>query len=487
MAQQPSDFERVVRNAAILGAAQVGGRLLSFFAIVHLSRTLQPGGMGVVEFGLAIFGVFHVMTCGGVELLATRRAARSAAGLRRLAGTTVLVGGVFFTPPFLALLVLVWLGLEPSGMWRGALLFALAAALTPAGLGFAFLGRERMGVVALSSVLVQGLFLALCLSLVHDESDVLRVAGIWATCEGVRAALQLHAFRRRYGAPRFSVRVSRLRPWLRATLPVTLARLSRGLLFNVDLLLLGVLVTPTEVGIYGVAARIPLFLAFLSLQFHTAIFPAVTRALAAGGSAHLRRIHRETLQAALGAAIPVALAVSVVSLPLVTLLFGDTYRDSAALLPLLLGRSVIVAVGGLYRNLLLAGRPSHDARFTTAGLAVTVTVIVALVPILGLAGAAIGTILGEATLLVCYFVAARRWVGVVSPADPGWVARLVGAVGLVVTVLWMAVTHGPLIMIGVTLVAGGAGALLVNSPFAVRLWRRASRRPEQSDIERKSP
>ena len=56
-AERASPFRRVVANTVSLGLAEFVGRLFSFFAVLHLSRVLLPAGLGVLDFGIAIFAL----------------------------------------------------------------------------------------------------------------------------------------------------------------------------------------------------------------------------------------------------------------------------------------------------------------------------------------------------------------------------------------------------------------------------------------------
>ena len=77
MARGTSTLRTILGNAGWLVLAEVTGRLLTFLAIAHLSRRLGPGPMGMVELGLGIFGFLALVALGGVEVLATRRTART--------------------------------------------------------------------------------------------------------------------------------------------------------------------------------------------------------------------------------------------------------------------------------------------------------------------------------------------------------------------------------------------------------------------------
>jgi O-antigen/teichoic acid export membrane protein len=459
----------VIANTVSLGLAEFVGRLFSFFAVLHLSRVLLPAGLGVLDFGIAIFVLAQHASCGGAEVLATRRVARSETGIRRLAGTSLAVSWVYFAG----------FGLLLAGAWASgrvaipgtSLLFALAACLTPLGMHFAFWGRERLGVSALARVGSLALFLLLCLTVVDSPADLVWMPLIWIAIEAARVAPMLAVFRRRHGAVRFAFHASTLRVWIAKAFPVSLSGVTRGALSSLDILLLGILATPAAVGIYGAALRIPKFAGVIATKLLTATFPAVVRSVTAGDSSRLGLIHGELVHVVVGTGLPIVLALSLVSDTLMTLLFGEAFRDSGPLLQILVWKALLVGVGGLYRNAVLARQPALEMRVTLVGFAVTAASILALVPAFGARGAAFGSLLGQATLLVGYALAARHQVAPLPRFGAAWLVRLAAGLGLVAMAPRLIVAEAELVRVAAVLAAGGIAVLLVDYPVAQRLRR----------------
>jgi O-antigen/teichoic acid export membrane protein len=467
--ERASPFRRVVANTVSTGTGEFVGRIFSFFAVLHLSRVLLPAGLGVVDFGIAVFVFADQLSHGGAEVLAARRVARSEVGIRRLAGTSLTVSWVYFAG----------FGLLLAGAWASgwvpmpgtSLLFVLAAGLTPIGMRFAFWGREQLGVSALARVGSLAFFLLLCLTVVDSAADLIWMPFIWVAIELARVLPMLAVFRRRFGAPRFAFHASTLRVWVAKAFPISLSRVAQGLLGSLDILLLGILATPAAVGIYGAALRVPLFATVMAAKLLTATFPTVARDVTASDTSRLRLIHGELLHVVVGTGLPMVLALSLVADTLVTLLFGEAFRNSGPVLQILVWKALLVGVGGLYRNVVLARKPVLEMRVTLLGLAVTAAAILALVPTFGVRGAALGTLLGQATLLVGYALAARDRVKPLPRFGAAWSVRLAVGLGLVALASRLGAAEAELVRVAAVLAAGGIAALLVDLPIARRLWR----------------
>src|SRR5206468_655291 len=79
---------------------------------------------------------------------------------------------------------------------------------------------------------------------------------------------------------------------------------ARGLMTVVDVVVLGLLVAPERVAAYGIANKLPLFLASLAGLVHIALFPTVARPVFAGDGRRLGEIQGVALTALPGVALP---------------------------------------------------------------------------------------------------------------------------------------------------------------------------------------
>jgi O-antigen/teichoic acid export membrane protein len=201
-------------------------------------------------------------------------------------------------------------GLSPA-MWAGALVFGSAATFAPLALRFAFLGGERMWPVALGLVAGALTFLGLSVGVGRAREQVFRVGGCWALAMIVRAGIPFAAFVGREGRPVIELR--NLGPDLVRTAGLGVGGVARGVMGSIDVIVLGILAPPAAVASYGLAAKIPLFLVTLIALFHTALFPSIVRAYAAGAHARLRRVTHLVLDVSLGIALPSAVCLGAVS------------------------------------------------------------------------------------------------------------------------------------------------------------------------------
>lgn len=140
------------------------------------------------------------------------------------------------------------------------------------------------------------------------------------------------------------------------------------------------------------------------------------------------------------AAVPTAIVLATTAEPIVQLLFGEGYDQTAATLQVMGAYVVIRLVGGLMVQMLtLLEEHVHVLVGRAGGLIVNLIVTVLLLPAIGITGAAIGMVVGEVVVVA----AALR---VIAPTAAWWARQVVGIARLVpaaAAMAWCAVWIGP--------------------------------------------
>ena len=266
-------------------------------------------------------------------------------------------------------------------------------------------------------------------------------AGSWAVATGWAAWLW-HRETRGFGRRRPAA--GEVGDLLRYGAPRAPAALFSQLLFWTDLFVLAQFVgragiDQADVGIYAAAARaaqvILLFIIAVSLMFS----PFVADLHARGERDKLDRLFKQLTRWTMAATLPIFI-VLVVTPGSALRLFGAGFEaGQVALLILLLGQLVNVATGAVGFVLIMVGRTGWDLVVYAGSVALDIGVAVALIPVLGMEGAAVA---GAVTMAVSKFARLGlvwRFVRI-QPFDRDYLrlavpAAIAGAIGWGVHVL----------------------------------------------------
>ncbi|HSK22900.1 MAG TPA: oligosaccharide flippase family protein [Egicoccus sp.] len=260
-----------------------------------------------------------------------------------------------------------------------------------------FHARERMGLDAVVQV-VEGAT-ALLGALVALRSG-LGLVGVLAALGAGRAAGAGTAWWLDRRLPPLPAAPPAARtPWrevVTLSLPMGGASLFTALVSRADLVILGLLVAATDVGIYGAAAVVVALLADTTNELNRAAYPRFSRMAGPGfgdGFAQLWRLQMLFTTAA-------ATGLSVLAGPIVGLLFGDGFDAAARVLAVLAWILPLRTLGHLCGiGLFAVDRAGARTRATGVAAALNVTANLALVPVLGLWGAVVAAIVTDAVLL----------------------------------------------------------------------------------------
>lgn len=182
---------------------------------------------------------------------------------------------------------------------------------------------------------------------------------------------------------------------------------------RIDVLLLGMFVSESSVGIYSFAAMLVdgayQVLAVVRLNFN----PLLVAALKIGDFAHLHRLRTMSLRYAMP--LMLMLSAALVGAYLIAshwILPEKGLQDGLVALLILLAGLNLVSTWIPFDNLMLvAGHPGHQAFQQMASVCSNIVVSLLLIPSMGLAGAATGTAVSYVVGILVLFVFARRMLG----------------------------------------------------------------------------
>ncbi len=203
--------------------------------------------------------------------------------------------------------------------------------------------------------------------------------------------------------------------WAKSMLPFVFASGMQILNKETSVVLLGIMETPEDVGLFRVAQRGALLIAFGLQAVNMAMAPAISELSAKGEIKRLQRMISKSIIAVLAFALPVALALIFGGKWIIPFVFGPDY--SPAYIPLVIlciGQIVNAGMGSVGVILNMVGLERFNARGMTIAALISLFLNFILIPLFGILGAAIAT----SASLVIWNVLLYRWLyretGIVS-------------------------------------------------------------------------
>jgi O-antigen/teichoic acid export membrane protein len=315
-------------------ASELLAGVLGFAVMVHLARALGPSSFARVEYAGAVAAWLLVVVRGGVDVIATREAARRPRLIRPL--TDVLVGLRCVAALVGYALVLVVAALV--GPTRGVVVAVAGLMLFPAAFvtDVGLRATGRLWWLALAQTVRAVGYAGVVLGLTWGPADACRAAACLVAAEVLGAIVPLVIHTREYGfpRPRLGRRVALV--LARRGLVAGLIRFGRVSLYGADLLALGWWSGP-ELGTYAAARRLVFGLVALGLVIPASVAPLIARGWAAGTHS-ARGLIADALGRLWSLGLPASVGLALTADRWMPLLFGPAYQQGGPWLALVAAR-----------------------------------------------------------------------------------------------------------------------------------------------------
>lgn len=402
---------RLVRGALGVGGLKLIQLPLTLLISILLARGLEPAGYGQYSFVMAAIAILALPVASGLGQLVTREVAKYHhgedwglfRGLLQRAHQWIFLGSAI-------LVVAVVLVAGRNASWAVDDQWTLLLIATPL--------LPLLGLNALRSATLRGLrnvFYAQLPELVaRPWVNLLVIAGLaYAGLLNPATALFSQILAAGFAFGLGAWLLMRLKPpnlcptqaeyqtreWWRALLPFTLLSAVSTLNGQIGILALGWLGTNEDIAALRVAMS-GAVLVMLSLSIvNMVIGPHIARAHRDGDAAHLQKLSRQSARAALAVGLPMALALIFFGGQVVELLFGEEYRNLAAL-PLAIlafGQLMNLGFGSVGTLLSMTGYERDTLSGQALALSFNAIAAVILIPPFGVVGAALSVAIGIAS------------------------------------------------------------------------------------------
>lgn len=425
---------KVTLNASALGVGRVAAAGLGIVSVGISTRYLGVEAYGALAVALAFATLLNVVADGGIWTIGARELAKRPQDTRRIFGTILTLGlglSLLAVAVALAVAFLVFGGEDDALTREGILILLLTVPLAaPFGAVNAyFIAAQQAWVGAIgvvTSSVVQLIVLVVVTSL---DAGFSGVVGAYVAASVAQGLVILPLARGRVTL-RPSWDLALARQLLRWTLPLSGATLVYSLYWRIDILLLSLLASERQVGLYGLSFRAVDALVLLPQFVMITLLPEFARLAD----------HRERLQQIAQKAFTVmqvgALALVTIFIAfareIVTVIGGPEFGDAALVLEILIVGVGLTYMGNVLAQVLLAvNRQNQLFGVALALLPANVALNLALIPLWGARGAAVGFTASELLHVALLALLYRRYSALPRPQRA---LQLLAAAGLVAAV-----------------------------------------------------
>lgn len=400
--------QRIAKNTASLLFSGIISQLIGFAAVIYLARVLGPSDFGKINFAIAVVTYFTLIANMGLPLLGTREIARQTDKIKDYIGSILSIRLFLALLGFGLLLLMAFLLNKPLEIKYLLILYGLGLIPSALLLDWAFQGVEKMEYIGLGRILAAIIYVGLVFWFIKSPEQLLLIP-CFGFAGGLLAAVILFSiFAKNFGKPVFKIDLVFWKGLLRQSLPIGFSLIMAQIFYNIDTVMLGFIRSDEEVGYYNAAYKIIMLFIFVIGVYHDAIFPVISNYYKTSLDS-LKKLLSITQELMVAVAVPLAVGGTILARPIINLLYGTDYNNGIIAFQILIWAVVIIYINTAYsRGLLACKKENWFLAGTIIPAAVNLVSNFILIPPLGLKGAAISTVIAEASGFLVMYIGFKK-------------------------------------------------------------------------------
>lgn len=379
----------------ILSASSVLFPLITF---PYISRVILPAGTGKVAFATSTAAYFTMAAMLGIPTYGVRVVAQNkkdpvalALRIRELLSLNLFMSLFAYAAFGICLILVPQMAAEKPLM----LIASASIFLNVIGVTWLFQGLEDYSYITWISLIFKGIAVVMMLLFIHSEKDYLWY-GVMTVLSSYGSGLVNIFKARKYMEPARGMKLN-FRMHLRPVMIFFGMTVATTVYTNLDTVMLGLMKSDFDVGIYNAAIKIKTLLVMLVTSLGTVMLPRLSEYAEENRTGEFRHLISKAISFVLLFSVPVSLFCMIFADQIILLLSGREFLPAAIPMIVLMPTLILIGLSNItgIQILVPTGREKQVMISVTAGALIDLAVNLLLIPEYGSTGAAIGTLLAE--------------------------------------------------------------------------------------------
>lgn len=410
----------LVKNVFSLGIVQIANYVFPFITVPIVSRIIGPDKFGVLSFATSFATYFTLLINFGFDLSATRAIAANRNNPEersKIFNQVVTAKTLLFAVSLILFLVALFTVPQLKNEKEVAVfsfLLCFSWVITP---NWLYQGMQELSRVAIFNLATKVIFTVVILLIVRERSDY-----IWQPLAISLAQIVVGVYSFVYALRRYkiSLTMSRLQPVLQLLWSERIIFFSMvviNLYTTTNVVLLGFLQNPTQVGYYSAGYRLIMIIqSLISIPLSQAMFPFIGSAFSQSREKGLNVV-KQMLPVVTILTFSAALILWLLSPMIILLVYGHKFEPSIMVFRILAFVPMIVGWSNLFgvQTMINLKMDKVFFRITAMGAVTSIILNFLFVSKLGFVGTALSWVLTEVLIVVSmYAVLAKKGISIVD-------------------------------------------------------------------------
>lgn len=419
---------KIAYNVVFNVVAKICSTALALVAIGFITRYLGKEGFGDYATVIAFFSFFGSVADLGLYAIAAREISREGANEGKIIGDVFTLRifislAVFLFTPFIILL-LPYSHEVKIGIMIAAASFVFSS--TYMVLNGVFQKHLAMDRVALAEIIGKTAQLLVIIVAVKNNLGFVAITQAILVSMVINFTLVV-LLAKKYVSLSLSFDFAYWKRFLRESLPLGISVIVTFAYFKLDTILLSVLKTNAEVGIYNAAYKVIENLTFFPSMIVGLMLPLMSRHIFTDKK-EFERISNETFKVFLILVVPLAIGALFLSNQIIALIGGSGFAESANVLRILIFALVFIFFGNFFNNILIAASQQKKLMYALSACAVfNISSNLLIIPRFSYTGAAITSVATEMLVVILTMLLTAKYVKYIPKTNHFFKILLCGA------------------------------------------------------------
>lgn len=385
---------RYVFNSSWMLSEYVLKFIAAFFVTIYVARYLGPEKFGVLSYVLAILGVFMAVTRLGMDSILVRELSKNYQRTQALMGTAhalmllasviglIIMGGVVYT-------------FEDDAMLRVYVWYVSVALVfqTFLVIDYNFQAQLKVRYATIAKFIALALSSLIKIVLVWMSADLSAFVIAYAFDHALIMMMLLVAhFNNRQAKFIFGFDSTLVKPLLRSAWPLILSAAAVVLYMRIDQVMIKNMLGAHQLGLYSAAVKIYESWIMIPYVLSMSLLPAIVKFKSVSVEDYEDKLSR-LFALVFWTSVLVAVISTLAGKWIILLAFGEAYEGASPVLTIVMWTSAFAALGFVSARYLTVERLENKILIRTlAALLVNILLNFVLIPIIGIVGAAISTL-----------------------------------------------------------------------------------------------
>lgn len=396
--QNRSEKQTITKNIFWLSISESISRLIRAAIIIFAARELGAAEYGIFSYAVGIASFFTVFADIGLMQILTREVAQKPENKTQYFITSLWIKiALLFIMAVFVIVFFPYLSRLEAVQPLIPLIALLAIFDGIRELSLAFLrALEKMEFEALTTILMNIAITTSGFLVLTYTSSAKHLMLSYSLSAGVGTLIVTLILRNEFRAIMTHFRRDLVKPIINSSLPFAFLALMGAFMLNTDLVMLGWWRTTEEIGFYAAAQKIIMMLYLWPGILGEATFPAIARFINQNKNTEARMLLERAITITYLVAIPLAIGGTILAKSITLFIYGPEYLPATLSFQILVNTCLIVFPSILISNTILAyNRQKRALRFVALGSLSNIAFNGLLIPIYGVAGASVATIIAQ--------------------------------------------------------------------------------------------